>query len=108
MSGEINTIESAPFCTCCGRKTSEIKADLARLPWTDNKRVLGKHQQIRRPLPNGDWAIFFYEGLHLDFCAGCGKKLDYDTEVLVKHYYPRAQDELISYKCSVCGMFEEF
>lgn len=96
------------FCTCCGRKISEIKADLDRQPWIDNVRKLGVHKQIRHPIPNsGDWVIYFYEGVHLNFCSCCGKKLE-DREIAMSWGSFYNPPELKSYKCSKCGNFEEF
>jgi predicted RNA-binding Zn-ribbon protein involved in translation (DUF1610 family) len=100
--------DEEPYCICCGKLMTEIRAQLEKKPFTRGKRYWNGHFQYQSSQQ------FVYDKNFVNYCEHCGQKLTEDdvhkvNEFMGMHGSARASQIIPKgYKCGKCGFETEF
>lgn len=95
------------YCTCCGRKSTDIMKELLKQPFINGRQTWKGHTHSK-----GN--NFFYDTNDLEFCGKCGKRLE-DEDIKGHNEFMgmlgssrTSQFIVTGYKCSKCGYEASF
>jgi len=108
QKAQAKSAEEEPYCICCGKLMSYIRAKLERKKFVDGKRFWKGHFQYQSHPKD------IYDRNFVKHCEHCGHRLlDGDvhtvSEFMGMYGSARANQTILTgYKCSKCGFETEF
>jgi len=111
---QLNPQYKDKYCSCCGVKNNIIWENLLKAKVQPKPNTIGqflREWKGHKLFANND---YFYEGLTLKYCPGCGKEVEEEeTKVAFEdkgEYWgaPCCEEVLVNHKCKRCGYEEEF